>query len=91
MAKLEDVAKSYDDLSDILPQAKPGRYGWAELLQQIEDMLDNEEEYGYAADTLEGIGEYVKANMSYTDKQLAAVNNISAKPSSQRWHGKRRF
>lgn len=50
---------------------------WEELLEQIDDML-GQEKYEFAADTLNGIKDWVEANEHCTDGQQIAVGNIEA-------------
>ena len=54
--------------------------GWEDVLNQIEDM-EADEKYDFAADTLDGIGAWVRNNSHVTEKQKRAVNNIEASKS----------
>lgn len=49
--------------------------GWEELLETIEEMLEDDT-YEFAADTLEGIEEWVNDNEHCTPRQEEAVENI---------------
>lgn len=56
---------------------------WETYRDKIEDML-SDEAYQYAADTLQGILDWVKDNKHITEKQMTAVNNIENAPSEER-------
>lgn len=51
-------------------------------------MLDDDESYGYAEETLADILEYVEKQGTITEKQMTAVRNIQDKPSNP-YHGRR--
>lgn len=48
---------------------------WSDLLEEIEDMTEDDR-YRFAAETLEGIYEWVESNEHCTEGQKAAVENI---------------
>ena len=50
---------------------------WEEYDDKIKDLMDDGQ-YSFATDTLEGIGEWVRAHSHITDKQKAAVDNIES-------------
>ena len=49
--------------------------GWEDLLEQIEELREDER-YEFAAETLEGIDEWVNRNEHCTDGQRSVVENI---------------
>ena len=50
---------------------------WDELLDEIQSMMEDDH-YRFAAETLEGIDEWVNHNEHCTDGQREAVENIRA-------------
>ena len=48
---------------------------WDELMEEIADILEDDR-YRFAAETLEGIYEWVESNEHCTEGQKAAVENI---------------
>jgi len=54
-----------------------GSYGWEDLVERIEEMLDDER-YAFASETLQGIANWVFENEHCTEAQKQAVENIAA-------------
>ena len=50
-------------------------------LHIVEDMLGDNDSYGYAETTLAGIYDYIMFHKSITEKQIEAIGNIKDKPS----------
>jgi len=48
---------------------------WSDLLDEIEDML-SDDEYSFAADTLQGIYDWIEEHEHCTQGQIEAVHNI---------------
>ena len=48
---------------------------WEDVLEEIDDMV-SEERYDFAADTLNGIRDWIEENQHVTERQKDAVTNI---------------
>lgn len=53
---------------------------WNDLLEEIEEMREDDR-YGFASETLEGIRDWVENQEHCTDGQRSAVENIRASKS----------
>jgi len=71
-----------DILDNFIKKNSKRAMEWSNI---IEEMLSDDDSYGYARSTLIGILDFIDANENITDGQIQAVENIKDEPSYRRY------